>query len=191
MNTAQNQRHMETERKLREALLYYMNMDREPTVGQICERAEINRSTFYRHYVDVYDLMVHVEQDFQHGLYQTLHNEYSILTRLGKDPHALAPLIAYIGKNPHFYRVYLKNGTHSPWMEEFQRQNWEDRIKPLFMANGVLEEIHMRYYYEFIKSGFITILSLWLENGCQQSPEEMSFILYELLPIHHSSNNLC
>ena len=38
MNTAQNQRHMETERKLREALLFYMERDMEPTVDQICRQ---------------------------------------------------------------------------------------------------------------------------------------------------------
>ena len=44
MNTAQNQRHMETERKLREALVFYMEQDLEPTVGQLCSRSGINRS---------------------------------------------------------------------------------------------------------------------------------------------------
>ena len=61
MNTSGNQLHMETEKKLREALLYYMEQGKDPTVGQLCQRAQINRSTFYRHYTDVYDLMNRVD----------------------------------------------------------------------------------------------------------------------------------
>ena len=33
------------------------------TVKEICEHAEINRSTFYKHYQDVYDLMEKLENE--------------------------------------------------------------------------------------------------------------------------------
>ena len=82
MNTSGNQLHMETERKLREALLFYMEQEKAPTVGQLCQRAQINRSTFYRHYTDVYDLMNRVEQEFQHGLYRSLDGDSAFLPRL-------------------------------------------------------------------------------------------------------------
>ena len=108
MNTSGNQLHMETERKLREALLFFMEQEKAPTVGQLCQRAQINRSTFYRHYTDVYDLMNRVEQEFQHGLYRSLDGDSAFLARLGSKPEELEPLIAYIGQNPHFYRVYLQ-----------------------------------------------------------------------------------
>ena len=53
MNTANNQLHKETEKRLRKALLFYMNEEKEPTVGELCAHAGINRSTFYRHYVEI------------------------------------------------------------------------------------------------------------------------------------------
>ena len=33
------------------------------TVREICERTGINRSTFYNHYTDVYDLLEQIERD--------------------------------------------------------------------------------------------------------------------------------
>ncbi len=181
MNTAQNQRHMETERKLREALLFYMDRDREPTVGQLCEYAGINRSTFYRHYMDVYDLMNRMEQEFQHGLYQSIHGDNAILSKLAVEANALEPLIAYIGKNPHFYRIYLQKHVNSPQSEEF-RQYWEEQIKPLFLSCGVENESHMQYYYANFKAGLLSVLRLWLENGCMESPGELSVIISRMLP---------
>lgn len=61
MNAANNQLHWETERRLREGLLRILAQEQEPTVGQLCEVAQINRSTFYRHYRDIPDLMEKTE----------------------------------------------------------------------------------------------------------------------------------
>ena len=34
------------------------------TVKEICDLAEINRATFYKHYLDVYDLLEKIESQF-------------------------------------------------------------------------------------------------------------------------------
>ena len=182
MNTAQNQRHTETERRLREAMLFYMEQDREPTVGQLCEHTGINRSTFYRHYVDVYELMNRMEQEFQHGLFRSVQGGHEILSRLSADPDALEPLIAYIGENPHFYRVYLSRSTEVPFDDQF-RLYWQEQVKPLFRSYGVQDETHMRYYYEYFKAGLLTVLQLWLEGGCTETPKELSQMISRMLPV--------
>ena len=33
------------------------------TVTEICERAEVNRATFYAHYADPYDLVARIEKE--------------------------------------------------------------------------------------------------------------------------------
>lgn len=181
MNTSGNQLHMETERKLREALLFYMEQEKEPTVGQLCQLAKINRSTFYRHYTDVYDLMKRVEQKFQHGMYRSLEGDDSFLTQLGSGPEALEPLIAYVGQNVHFYRVYLQKYMTLEGNAGFQRY-WQGQVLPLFRSRGVTNEDHVRYYYEYIKTGIVSVLRLWLENGCREPAEEMARLLCRMLP---------
>ncbi len=189
MNTAMNQRHMETERKLREVLLFYMDQGQEPTVRQLCNRAGINRSTFYRHYMDVYELMIRMEREFKHGLFQSIEGDNTILSRLASNPDALEPLILYIGKNPYFYQVYLKKYDDLPQNEEFQRY-WETQIKPLFITCGVMNESHMRYYYGHFKAGMLSVLRLWLEGGCKESPRELSQIISRMLPAGASSHSV-
>ncbi|MBQ9011148.1 MAG: TetR/AcrR family transcriptional regulator, partial [Bacilli bacterium] len=34
------------------------------TVTEVCKIADINRATFYRYYLDIYDLYDHMEQEF-------------------------------------------------------------------------------------------------------------------------------
>ena len=40
------------------------------TVSEICKLADVNRATFYRYYLDVYDLLDHIEEDFINELKQ-------------------------------------------------------------------------------------------------------------------------
>lgn len=181
MNKAGNQIHVETERRLRDALLFYMEQEKEPTVGQLCEHAQINRSTFYRHYTDVYDLMNRVEQAFQHGLYRSLDEDGAFLAHLGASPEELEPMIAYIGENMHFYRVYLRRYQASSPNKGFSKY-WEEQVMPLFERYGVRDEEHIRYYYEYTQTGIVSVLRLWLKNGCRESPSEMANILWRMLP---------
>ena len=42
------------------------------TVTEMCERAEINRATFYRYYNDPYDLLEKIEQEFLEDMFREL-----------------------------------------------------------------------------------------------------------------------
>ena len=75
MNTANNSLRQDTDRRIREVLLSSLEQGKEPTVGELCAGAGVNRSTFYRHYLDVYDLMEKTETEIQKGLAQTLVSE--------------------------------------------------------------------------------------------------------------------
>lgn len=181
MNTANNQLHRETEQRVREELLRFLERDQEPTVRQICEAAGINRSTFYRHYRDIPDLMEKTEKEIQRGLLRTAGNQGDFLERLENSSDAPEPLIAYIGQNRYFYRAYLKNSGNAVLRDGYQLF-WDRRIRPVFLAHGVENEAHMRYYFDYTKSGVMTVLRLWLEAGCAESPQELAGILYQMLP---------
>lgn len=73
------------------------------TVKEICEHAEINRSTFYKHYQDVYDLMEKLENEaveaFEKLLDSYVQNEtvpalVTLLTSLRENRELLLPLLA-------------------------------------------------------------------------------------------------
>ena len=61
-----------TKKVLRESLLYFLQFKSitEISVKEVCERAEINRATFYKHYKDCCDLL---EQICSREMAQQLH----------------------------------------------------------------------------------------------------------------------
>ena len=181
MNTANNQLHQETERRLRQELFCFLEREQEPTVGQLCEAAQINRSTFYRHYRDIPDLMEKAEKEIQKGLFRTVGSQSDFLKRLESSSDALEPLISYIGQNRHFYRAYLKKNGDAA-LEDGYQLFWKKKIQPLFLAHRVENEARMRYYFAYAKSGFVTVLRMWLEGGCIESPRELAGIIHKMLP---------
>lgn len=181
MNTANNQLHQETERRLRQELLGFLELEQEPTVGQLCKAAQINRSTFYRHYRDIPDLMEKTEKEIQKGLFRTVGSQGDFLTRLESSSDALESLITYIGQNRHFYRIYLRKHGDAA-LEDGYQLFWEKKIQPLFLARGVESEARMRYFFAYAKSGYVTVLRMWLESGCRESPRELAGILHKMLP---------
>lgn len=54
-----------TKKVLRESLLSLMKSKpiKEITVKEVCEAAELNRATFYKHYRDCYDLLENIENE--------------------------------------------------------------------------------------------------------------------------------
>lgn len=60
MNTKNNQRFKDTEIRMQSVMLELMKyMEFEKiTVKKICEKAQVNRSTFYAHFIDIYDMLI-------------------------------------------------------------------------------------------------------------------------------------
>ncbi len=172
MNTVNNSLRKDTDRRIREVLLASLEQGKEPTVGEICAGAGINRSTFYRHYLDVFDLMEKTEAEIQKGLAQTL------VTGAEGDP--LERLVRYVGGYGSFYRIYLQKHLNGSMETGFQSY-WESNLKPVFLRAGVRDERRMLYYYQFVKAGVTTVLKLWLDSGCRESPEEIAGILRAML----------
>ena len=173
MNTANNQLQKDTDRRIREVLLAYMEQGKEPTVGEICEGAQINRSTFYRHYLDIYDLMEKTETEIQRGL-------AALVQSAETHGNPLEQLTRYVNDYSSFYRVYLQKHLSGSMEAGFQSY-WESHLKPVFLRAGVTDERRMRYYYQFVKAGVMTVLKLWLEDGCRESPAEIARILRTML----------
>ena len=70
MNTKNNQRFKDTEIRMQSVMLELMKyMEFEKiTVKKICEKAQVNRSTFYAHFIDINDMLDKMEQTLREEL---------------------------------------------------------------------------------------------------------------------------
>lgn len=170
------------------------------TVGDIAERAMINRATFYRHYEDKYAL---VRAIFEKAM-QKLHNDLgplqqrleivhlviddrAVLDEQGGNPEmekALASYTAFIehiGENVRLYKTFL--GRHgSSWfsaqLRDYFSQNMYARLQESKVLVPENPDFSDPLYDETLTVGlaswFIGIVTHWLEDGMQVSPRKIA-----------------
>lgn len=182
MNTKNNQRYRDSEKKIRDALMKLME-DQEledVTVMDICKEADIHRTTFYAHYEDIYDLMEQVERQIRRELSEAL-REQGVRPENVFHRDLLIHFLRHIGKNRNFYRICLRHRVRFP-LEEGFGQLWESVVKPQCRRRGVTDEDAMLYYLTFYQAGFTSVLRKWVEDGCRETPEALCAILRNCLP---------
>lgn len=166
MNTKNNRRRRESVEKIEKAFIELLSKKElnEISVTEICKICEINRSTFYANFIDIYDLAdklrEHLEKDVE-KLYQTETEEKY-------NSNNYLKLFSHIKNNSEFYRTYFKLGYDD---------KHEVTVYDTKQAEEFFDNKHISYHIEFFKSGLNAIIKKWLQSGCAESPEEMDEII--------------
>ena len=133
------------------------------SVSTICEIANLNRSTFYSNYIDIYDLANKVKHQMALEF-----AEFQLSKNSKQNQDGYLTMFKYIKDNQIFFKTYFKLETIS--MSPTTQYNVE-------MAEKYYNNQYIDYHIEFFRAGLNAIIKKWLYNGCQESPETMSGIL--------------
>ena len=165
MNVKNNKRRRESQEKIEKAFIELLQTKeiKDITVSEIIQKTQLNRSTFYANYVDIFDLADKTRE--------ILENEFSNLFAdydyFNENTGALKMFI-HIKENQLFYNTYFKlcyDDKHLVSIYDPKRAEIEN------------VEGNIKYHIEFFRNGLNAIIKLWLKNGCSESPEEMAQIL--------------
>jgi AcrR family transcriptional regulator len=148
------------------------------TIKEICETADINRSTFYAHYANQYELLESIEEEFIEDLTVTL-GQYNF----SKEDEALQmteKLFEYLADKSDICHTLLSENTDMYFLKkgmmithEFIFKNW--------ITDSRIDQETYEYINIFLVSGSIHVIKNWLENGMEKTPGEMAGILYNFI----------
>ena len=168
MNTPNNKRRKESQEKIIRVFLNLIQSKEvhEITVSDICKQANVNRSTFYANYIDIYDLVDKVKEI----IIEDFLDAYKEERMTESHSYNFLKLFQHIYDNQIFYKTYFKlnmnidatliNSSISNEMEKFYGS-----------------DKHLEYHIDFFKAGLNAILTRWLNNGCIETPEEINEII--------------
>ena len=156
----------ETEKRIETSLLQLMKEQTFETISirQLIDLAEVNRSTFYRHYLDKYDLLdsaclFKLEKDFKVEDY--IHEKQNLF---------------------HFFESYLEdlaillgpNGSPtSLWrLQEALREIFSQSI---FLGDPLLEEVEADLLLNHQAASFMGTLTYWLAHPHYKSQQMSDF----------------
>lgn len=151
------------------------------SVTEICDKAMINRTTFYKHYTDKYDL---VERGFETMLEDISSKvKYPDIAKteftLSKPPAHFLFLFTHISENKIFYSLLLNKGTFSILRSIFA--DWlvkqsQYRLKFIKSPIDIPEPVAIR----FAVGALLEVLNWWIENNMPYKPEEMAFYIWHM-----------
>ncbi|MGN1399033.1 MAG: TetR/AcrR family transcriptional regulator [Erysipelotrichaceae bacterium] len=174
MNNLPNKRVRTTELLLKKSLFEYLAEKpiTEINVRMICNKAQINRSTFYLHYKSIDDLLACVKQEEIRR-----YEEYVESFIKGKDEYEVCVhCLKYIKENAFIYKVLL-SGNYPDFEVNY--------IKCIskYMKNNFIEDQNL-YESIFVTAGCLHISKYWLDNGFKQTPQEISQQLLRIISKH-------
>ena len=77
MNTPNNKRKRDSQERIERVFIELIQTKElnEITVSDICKKADLNRSTFYANYIDVYDLVDKIKDRMMEDFFDTYNEE--------------------------------------------------------------------------------------------------------------------
>lgn len=168
----------------------------EISIIDIAERANINRSTFYAHFLDKEDLLQQMVDEKLDTLTEVLITSSGqgmyIPSPSEPDPLLLA-LFEHVFAHAAFYRVLLHRNLPGQL-----RAKWTDAIRDGFFCRisslglGQKLEVPLELLLDFIAFSTGGIIGKWLEDNCAYSPHHMAlqvtriagFGMYPSMGIH-------
>jgi len=157
------------------------------TIKEICEKAGVNRSTFYLHYETIADLvnetMEHVDTRFlsyfsqdTNDVWDKIHgNELKELILVTQD--YLKPYLQFISDNKKIYRAAFRNPNNM--QANIRYGNLKKYIlEPILEKFGVPSSFQ-KYYIVYYVEGIAAIVKEWLNHDCSDSVETIAAIIEE------------
>ncbi|MBR6044186.1 MAG: TetR/AcrR family transcriptional regulator [Ruminococcus sp.] len=137
------------------------------TVQELCDKAELNRGTLYRHYLDVYDLYEKIEKE-------TVVDLALLLLDAGEQPTAefFKKIIEYISQNKSIFRMVFSPNTTGQL-----RTQLSGMIKGIFQQKqiekgvGSLSENDLNYMCSYRAQGCLAIISDWVTGDFKESED--------------------
>lgn len=155
------------------------------TVGEICAKAGVNRSTFYLHYEKLSDLLDESLRFVSNRFLEYFHaKDVGIVERIKTcttgelflaTPQYLLPYLEFILEYKKLYRAALKNHTLFHLDHTYEKM-FTYVFNPILDCFGVSES-QRRFIMGFYINGLMAIVAEWLKTDCRESPQEIVEII--------------
>lgn len=166
MNIKNNRRRRNSQEKIEKIFVELLqNKDlNQISVTDICKLTNLNRSTFYANYIDIYDLADKVKEKLETEVKLLYKDE--IINKYNSNNYL--KLFHHIKDNQLFYKTYFKLGFDN----QHSIIEYDTNLSKEYFDDKFIE-----YHIEFFKNGLNSIIRLWLNRNCKETPEEINSII--------------
>ncbi|MDD6160663.1 MAG: TetR/AcrR family transcriptional regulator [Oscillospiraceae bacterium] len=156
------------------------------TVKEICEKAGVNRSTFYLHYETIADLLAE-SMEYMNGQFREHfpdaeskvrellvcpEEELFLLT-----PAYLRPYLSFVRQHRQLYRTVMENPAVFSTDETYQKM-FEHIFDPILERFSVPSS-YRNYMMLFYLNGLVAIVREWLKGDCADPVDHVIVVIQQ------------
>lgn len=149
------------------------------SVKEICDKAGVNRSTFYLHYENIGDLL---EESIQYVIDDFVsifkNNPQSFISKMNDcpveelyliTPQYLSPFLEYIKNNKRIFMTVLKN-SGSFRLDKAYADMFKYVFLPIFKRMKISDK-NAKYIVSYHIHGLMAIVTEWINGDCSDPDE--------------------
>lgn len=177
--TKSESKYQNTARRMEKALIVLLDKKSFSfiSIKEVCHEANVNRSTFYLHYRNTYDLLEDaikiVLSDF-YRQFTDLHKEH---TDYISDSY-LTIYLEYVKSHQNIFRIFYKQDAPIDRMG-ILRSMYKFAIEDKMKENNVPES-DREYIFMYYITGMSSIIGMWLERDCIDPVDHIKDLILRL-----------
>ncbi len=140
------------------------------TVKEVCDLAGINRGTFYKHYLDCYDLMDKLQEE-------AVQNFEGLLDNVEADgiQNVIVSILEALRSNSGEYLLFKSQGQSDSFLHKLVSCCYRCMEKRITGLPGMEPgDENRRFNYSFLISGCCGMIGYWVHTGMREPPEEIA-----------------
>ena len=150
------------------------------SVKELTQKADVNRSTFYLHYLDIYDMLEQMENEFVETIQGFFHDFFTPLPT--SMPLTLFVNISeWLDQDKEYYVKLLRGSASGYIFEELESRIRDEFLTLLYLIFLDEESLDLRTRVNFTVSGTVGVLRMWVMEGGNISLVELSETIDDIL----------
>lgn len=146
------------------------------TVKEVCDLAQINRGTFYKHYMDCYDLMDKLQEEAIRQMEQRLESIDSTGIR-----SMLISLMQTLRQDDGLFRILYSQGQSDAFLHRIIGCCYRYMETHITQFPGMSQNDQFKSMnYSFLVGGCSSVMECWIHTGMKESPEAVAEQILQL-----------
>lgn len=175
MATKNNRRTIVTKKLLKTALMELMQEKQfsHITIKELCEKADLNRTTFYLHYTNLDVLLNEIEEETAQETLEYIHNIQSS----NDETSQITIFLYYIKENSSLFRTLLCNNPNGAFRDTFL-SNLMDNTRETMPT---FKNPHQTYLVQnFILAGSLNVITKWIEDYFEIPVDYLANLIFDM-----------
>lgn len=144
------------------------------SVRELCEAADINRSTFYKYYSGQFELLTDMENDMLIMVKETL------TRNMGRREQIIEDACRYLEDNLKLARLLVNNNVDPAFPEKLFSMTYLRETVAKFCDRSYDSRTN-EYFYEFMTYGAYQMIRTWLNKEDREKPREFAEMLIKIV----------